>query len=147
MIQPMAQQMQLPKLQKWSRRPTTHTALRRTMAPGHLKPPKVTTQDGKDSEPHKPLTTGTNTTWPTAYPLTWGRLAKGGVKAGTKELSLDPIDTGAQNAALAGWKAGDQIVISGVNTQFTDDAQGIGMPRIWMDADEEADRTEPRGGV
>ncbi len=84
------------------------------------------------SEPAESVHDEDTYTWPSAYPMTWARLASPGARRGARELQLEVADV-TSAALLHGWRKGDQILLTTKTSRYTDEKQGVGMPRVWMD--------------
>jgi hypothetical protein len=66
--------------------------------------------------------------------MVWARLRTPGAVAGATVISLEADDyTEASLMHGRTWTPGDKILLTAKTSQYTDTAQGIGMPRVWMD--------------
>ena len=79
-----------------------------------------------------PLTMGEGSTLPGSYPLCWARLTG----ASDTTITLDPQDAPA-NLLNAWLRPGDKIVITTSTPAYTTATQTVGLPLIWIDADDE----------
>jgi hypothetical protein len=82
-----------------------------------------------------PLTMGEGSTLPVSYPLCWARLTG----ARDTSITLDPRDAPA-NLLKAWLRPGDKIVITTSTPAYTTATQTVGLPLIWIDADDDSNK-------